>query len=80
MSIVAVAVRGVENDRILPEGQKRKRPNEDQATRMVKHTKLCKYNGCHSVWVGVWGSFIGGRNGRSRFDLTTCAEGRELNH
>lgn len=47
---------------------------------MVKHTKICQYEGCFSVWVGPWGTFIGGREGKRRFDMTLCADGRELNH
>jgi hypothetical protein len=46
---------------------------------MKEHTQSCRHEGCHSVWNGPWGSFIGGPRGSTHFELTRCREGRRMN-
>lgn len=63
-------------------------PNEDEFMKlptrahkyaMQQHVQHCDYEGCHVVWSGPWGRFIGGKRGKIYFDLTDCATGRTLN-
>lgn len=61
------------------EGQFQKIPSEEHRARMTTHVQSCTYGGCHRVWSGPWGTFIGGYNGRTHFDLTVCPEGKLLN-
>jgi hypothetical protein len=46
---------------------------------MVRHCRDCEHEGCHAVWAGPWGPFVGGKMGRTHFDLTECPEGMEMN-
>ena len=50
-----------------------------QKQRMVQHVQSCRHVSCRSVWRGRWGSFIGGAEGSTHFDLTTCEVGKRLN-
>merc|ERR1719506_1568036 len=61
------------------EGEFQKIPSEQHSNTMRLHTTSCGHPGCHRVWRGPWGSFIGGSEGRQYFDLTECAEGKRLN-
>eukprot|EP00443_Scrippsiella_acuminata_P046015 CAMPEP_0115246952 /NCGR_PEP_ID=MMETSP0270-20121206/41296_1 /TAXON_ID=71861 /ORGANISM="Scrippsiella trochoidea, Strain CCMP3099" /LENGTH=328 /DNA_ID=CAMNT_0002662191 /DNA_START=30 /DNA_END=1015 /DNA_ORIENTATION=- len=61
------------------EGDFIKMPNEQHAASMRAHIGSCDHEGCQHVWSGPWGSFIGGADGRTLFDLTVCAEGMRLN-
>lgn len=63
----------------LPAGHRKKVPTEEQALNMIAHTKLCRSERCKQIWVGPWGTFIGGERGSTNFDLATCFEGRQLN-
>lgn len=67
------------SDRPPPNGGKRKLPTYAEALLMGIHARTCSHPGCRYVWRGAWGSFIGGPNGGTHFDLTACPEGRELN-
>ena len=46
---------------------------------MRQHVNSCYNLGCKSVWSGRWGSFIGGEQGKTHFDITECVQGRLLN-
>lgn len=56
-----------------------KLPTYAEALVMGIHVRTCPHPKCKYVWRGRWGSFIGGPNGGTHFDLTTCVEGRLLN-
>lgn len=57
----------------------KKQPSDRQADIMKRHVRTCTNEGCHCVWNGPWGQFIGGRQGSTHFDLTECSEGTRLN-
>jgi len=61
------------------DGEFKKVPSRDFMTEMKSHTRSCSHAGCGHVWNGPWGSFIGGANGTTHFDLTECPEGKRLN-
>jgi len=42
------------------EGEFQKIPSEQHSNTMRLHTTSCGHPGCHRVWRGPWGSFIGG--------------------
>lgn len=58
---------------------RRKLPTYAEALLMGIHARTCPNPKCKYVWRGKWGSFIGGIDGGTHFDLTTCPEGRLLN-
>ena len=57
----------------------KKVPNDAHHHNMLVHVRGCTHPGCKSVWMGPWGHFIGGADGRKYFDLTCCRIGRRLN-
>jgi len=61
------------------EGEFRKDPSDNHRERMVAHVRMCTHGDCNRVWNGPWGTFIGGAQGSTHFDLTECATGRRLN-
>eukprot|EP00928_Gymnodinium_smaydae_P045011 TRINITY_DN30048_c0_g1_i1.p1 TRINITY_DN30048_c0_g1~~TRINITY_DN30048_c0_g1_i1.p1 ORF type:complete len:208 (-),score=15.39 TRINITY_DN30048_c0_g1_i1:151-774(-) len=61
------------------DGHFRKLPSDVHDASMREHARTCAHRGCRHVWKGPWGSFIGGTQGRTHFDLTPCPEGKRLN-
>jgi len=61
------------------QGQCKKEPTPEHKDVMMRHINSCRSAGCHQTWNGPWGSFIGGRDGRTHFALTECTEGKRLN-
>eukprot|EP00418_Pyrodinium_bahamense_P066252 CAMPEP_0179102202 /NCGR_PEP_ID=MMETSP0796-20121207/47291_1 /TAXON_ID=73915 /ORGANISM="Pyrodinium bahamense, Strain pbaha01" /LENGTH=197 /DNA_ID=CAMNT_0020800071 /DNA_START=60 /DNA_END=653 /DNA_ORIENTATION=+ len=61
------------------DGQFMKLPSTEHAANMRAHVRSCALPCCQTVWSGPWGSFIGGPDGRTHFDLTDCDEGKRLN-
>ena len=43
---------------------------------MRRHVRICISSGCKKLWNGPWGSFIGGKKGKTHFDLTECPSGK----
>jgi hypothetical protein len=60
-------------------GEYRKVADAAMLDRMRAHTQACAHPSCVGLWSGPWGSFVGGEDGRAYFDLTSCAEGSQLN-
>lgn len=60
-------------------GQYKKLSSVAQYSEMQEHVKSCTHKTCFSVWNGMWGAFIGGRDGDVNFALTQCKKGRRLN-
>lgn len=61
------------------EGQFKKLPNDEHHDNMRLHTRSCRHASCSRVWTGPWGTFIGGDQGSTHFDLTDCPEGKKMN-
>lgn len=61
------------------EGQFRKVPSDEHHNNMREHVRSCTHVDCRHVWSGPWGSFIGGADGSTHFDLTECPEGKRMN-
>ncbi|CAB9505123.1 expressed unknown protein [Seminavis robusta] len=61
------------------EDQYRKLPNDAHKEAMLAHVHGCQDSKCHTLWRGPWGSFIGGRKGKTHFHLTNCPAGKRLN-
>lgn len=60
-------------------GEFRKGTSDHEYTSMLGHVQNCRHPGCHRLWRGRWGFFIGGRQGSTHFDLTDCRQGDSLN-
>lgn len=60
-------------------GQFRKLPSLEHEANMKAHVRSCPHACCGHVWKGPWGSFIGGADGTTHFDLTECDDGKRLN-
>mmetsp|Transcript_89768 Transcript_89768/g.253150 ORF Transcript_89768/g.253150 Transcript_89768/m.253150 type:complete len:219 (-) Transcript_89768:250-906(-) len=61
------------------EGQFKKVPSDEHEATMRAHARSCTHGRCDRIWRGPWGTFIGGPDGRTHFDITDCAEGKRLN-
>lgn len=61
------------------DGEFKKIPSTEHHGNMRAHVRNCTREDCRQVWTGPWGSFIGGAEGRTHFDLTDCREGKRLN-
>merc|ERR1712025_1234566 len=56
-------------------GEFRKVVTAEQRQRMQQHVDDCDNPSCTACWNGPWGPFIGGKDGRTHFDLTECSVG-----
>uniref|UniRef100_A0A7S4N8D6 Isopenicillin N synthase-like Fe(2+) 2OG dioxygenase domain-containing protein n=1 Tax=Paramoeba aestuarina TaxID=180227 RepID=A0A7S4N8D6_9EUKA len=60
-------------------GQFKKNATPQQFQEMKEHTSKCNNAGCYVVWTGMWGPFIGGRDGDVDFALSECPIAKWMN-
>ena len=60
-------------------GEFKKNCTPQQFEEMKQHTQECSNPRCFVVWNGMWGPFIGGRDGDVNFSLSECSRGRWMN-
>ena len=61
-----------------PRGVK-KQSTPSQREQMKSHVQQCSHPSCRKMWKRYWGTFIGGSQGGTHFDLTFCSVGTILN-